>query len=56
MTGAVLLEIAGMPKCLDLVASRRLSFRGPVESGVTVPAAARRSRRGTQAPPSPAGR
>src|SRR5665213_3390128 len=33
--GAVLLEIAGMPKCLDLVASRRLSFAAG-ESGVTV--------------------
>ncbi len=33
--GAVLLEIEGMPKCLDLVASRRLAFAAG-ESGVTV--------------------
>ena len=33
--GAVLLEVEGMPKCLDLVASRRLAFAAG-ESGVTV--------------------
>ena len=33
--GAVLLQIAGLPKCLDLVASRRLAFAAG-ESGVTV--------------------
>ena len=33
--GALLLEIEGMPKCLDLVASRRLSLAA-AESGVTV--------------------
>src|SRR5262249_52358409 len=33
--GALLLEIEGMPKCLDLVASRRLSLAAG-ESGVTV--------------------
>jgi protein ImuA len=33
--GALLLEIKGMPKCLDLVASRRLAFAAG-ESGVTV--------------------
>jgi len=33
--GALLLEIEGMPKCLDLVASRRLSLTAG-ESGVTV--------------------
>ena len=33
--GAVLLEMEGMPKCLDLVASRRLAFAAG-ESGVTV--------------------
>ncbi|HKB97041.1 MAG TPA: hypothetical protein VKB94_09330 [Rhizomicrobium sp.] len=33
--GALLLEIEGMPKCLDLVASRRLAFTAG-ESGVTV--------------------
>ena len=33
--GALLLEIAGMPKCLDLVASRRLAFAAG-ESGVTL--------------------
>jgi protein ImuA len=33
--GALLLEIEGMPKCLDLVASRRLAFAAG-ESGVTV--------------------
>jgi protein ImuA len=32
--GALLLEIEGMPKCLDLVASRRLSLAA-AESGVT---------------------
>ena len=32
--GALLLEIEGMPKCLDLVASRRLAFAAG-ESGVT---------------------
>jgi protein ImuA len=33
--GALLLEIEGMPKCLDLVASRRLAFTAG-ESGATV--------------------
>lgn len=33
--GALLLEIQGMPQCLDLVASRRLAFAAG-ESGVTV--------------------
>src|SRR6186713_740730 len=33
--GAVLLEVEGMPKCLDLVASRRLAFAAG-ESGVTI--------------------
>jgi protein ImuA len=33
--GALLLEIASMPKCLDLVASRRLAFAAG-ESGITV--------------------
>jgi len=33
--GAMLLEIEGMPKCLDLVASRRLAFAAG-ESGVTI--------------------
>jgi protein ImuA len=33
--GALLLEIEGQPKCLDLVASRRLAFAAG-ESGVTV--------------------
>lgn len=33
--GALLLEVEGMPKCLDLVASRRLSLTAG-ESGVTV--------------------
>ncbi len=33
--GAVLLEVGGMPKCLDLVASRRLAFAAG-ESGVTI--------------------
>ena len=32
--GALLLELEGMPKCLDLVASRRLSLAAG-ESGVT---------------------
>ena len=32
--GAVLLEVEGMPKCLDLVASRRLAFAAS-ESGAT---------------------
>ena len=33
--GAVLLEVEGMPKCLDLVASRRLAFAAG-ESGATI--------------------
>jgi protein ImuA len=33
--GALLVEVEGMPKCLDLVASRRLAFAAG-ESGVTV--------------------
>ena len=33
--GAVLLEVDGMPKCLDLVASRRLAFAAG-ESGATI--------------------
>jgi protein ImuA len=33
--GTLLLEISGMPKCLDLVASRRLAFAAG-ESGVTL--------------------
>ncbi len=33
--GAVLLEVEGMPKCLDLVASRRLAFAAS-ESGATI--------------------
>jgi len=33
--GALLVEVEGMPKCLDLVASRRLAFTAG-ESGVTV--------------------
>jgi protein ImuA len=33
--GALLLEVEGMPKCLDLVASRRLAFAAG-ESGVTI--------------------
>jgi len=33
--GAVLLEVEGMPKCLDLVASRRLAFTAG-ESGATI--------------------
>jgi protein ImuA len=47
--GAVLLEIEGMPKCLDLVASRRLAFAAG-ESGVTILAL----RNGAQAEPSAA--
>jgi protein ImuA len=48
-TGALFLEIAGMPKCLDLVASRRLAFTAG-ESGVT----AVLLRNGAQAEPSAA--
>jgi protein ImuA len=47
--GAVLLEIEGMPKCLDLVASRRLAFAAG-ESGVTILLL----RNGAQAEPSAA--
>jgi protein ImuA len=47
--GAVLLEVEGMPKCLDLVASRRLAFAAG-ESGVTVLLL----RNGAQAEPSAA--
>jgi protein ImuA len=47
--GAVLLEIEGMPKCLDLVASRRLAFAA-AESGVTILLL----RNGAQAEPSAA--
>jgi protein ImuA len=47
--GAVLLEIQGMPKCLDLVASRRLGFTAG-ESGVTILLL----RNGAQAEPSAA--
>ena len=47
--GALLLEIEGMPKCLDLVASRRLSLAAG-ESGVT----ALLLRNGAQAEPSAA--
>jgi len=47
--GALLLEIEGMPKCLDLVASRRLSLAA-AESGVT----AFLLRHGAQAQPSAA--
>jgi protein ImuA len=47
--GAVLLEIQGMPKCLDLVASRRLAFAA-AESGVTILLL----RNGAQAEPSAA--
>ncbi|MEO8302274.1 MAG: DNA repair protein [Rhizomicrobium sp.] len=47
--GAVLLEVEGMPKCLDLVASRRLAFAAG-ESGVTILAL----RNGAQAEPSAA--
>ena len=43
--GALLLEMEGMPKCLDLVASRRLAFAAG-ESGVTAhPVAQRREGR-----------
>ena len=47
--GAVLLEVEGMPKCLDLVASRRLAFAAG-DSGVTILAL----RNGAQAEPSAA--
>ena len=47
--GAVLLEVEGMPKCLDLVASRRLAFTAG-ESGVTLLLL----RHGAQAEPSAA--
>jgi protein ImuA len=47
--GALLLEVEGMPKCLDLVASRRLAFAAG-ESGVTVLVL----RNGAQAEPSAA--
>jgi protein ImuA len=47
--GALLLELEGMPKCLDLVASRRLAFAAS-ESGVTVILL----REGAQAEPSAA--
>ncbi len=47
--GALLLEVAGMPKCLDLVASRRLALAAG-ESGVTVLVL----RHGAQAQPSAA--
>ena len=47
--GALLLEVEGMPKCLDLVASRRLALAAG-ESGVTVFLL----RNGAQAEPSPA--
>ncbi|HKX63920.1 MAG TPA: hypothetical protein VJM78_01325 [Rhizomicrobium sp.] len=47
--GAVLLEVEGMPKCLDLVASRRLAFTA-AESGVTLLLL----RNGAQAKPSAA--
>ena len=47
--GAVLLEVEGMPKCLDLVASRRLAFAAG-ESGVTIIIL----RNGAQAEPSAA--
>ena len=47
--GAVLLEVEGMPKCLDLVASRRLAFAAG-ESGVTILAL----RNGAQVQPSAA--
>jgi protein ImuA len=46
---ALLLEVEGMPKCLDLVASRRLAFAAG-ESGVTILAL----RNGAQAEPSAA--
>jgi protein ImuA len=47
--GAVLLEMEGMPKCLDLVASRRLALAAG-ESGVTLVLL----RNGAQAEPSAA--
>lgn len=47
--GAVLLEVEGMPKCLDLVASRRLAFAAG-ESGATILVL----RNGAQAEPSAA--
>jgi protein ImuA len=47
--GAVLLEVEGMPKCLDLVASRRLAFAAG-ESGVSIFVL----RNGAQAQPSAA--
>ena len=47
--GAVLLEVEGMPKCLDLVASRRLAFTAG-ESGATILLL----RNGAQAEPSAA--
>jgi len=47
--GAVLLEVEGMPKCLDLVASRRLAFTAG-ESGATLLLL----RNGAQAEPSAA--
>jgi protein ImuA len=47
--GAVLLEVEGMPKCLDLVASRRLAFAAG-ESGATIFVL----RNGAQAQPSAA--
>lgn len=47
--GAVLLDVQGMPKCLDLVASRRLAFAAG-ESGVTLLLL----RNGAQAEPSAA--
>jgi protein ImuA len=47
--GGLLLEVEGMPKCLDLVASRRLAFAAG-ESGVTVLVL----RNGAQAEPSAA--
>jgi protein ImuA len=47
--GAVLLEVEGMPKCLDLVASRRLAFAAG-ESGAAILAL----RNGAQAEPSAA--
>jgi protein ImuA len=47
--GAVLLEVEGMPKCLDLVASRRLAFAA-AESGATILTL----RNGAQAEPSAA--
>ena len=47
--GALLLEVEGMPKCLDLVASRRLAFAAG-ESGVTILLL----RNGAQAEPSAA--